>query len=1325
MALRYLYTVLTQASSKGAPNARVSQAFTEVLAQGTPNARISQVFVEVLVPWNPTAAVTDVGFGSTASVSVGGVITASASSGLGVGSSSTRITGGVASLGIEFGSSVSLSIARSVSASSGLGLASRSGLRWNKSASVAIQLSLFLRTDRIGVNNSHSTGFAVSALASRILRRASAPSGFSLSNEVTGRINPIRRSASNIITFLQPAPTRRGNWSANASSSISFGQTSDGRTPIRRVSATSLIVVQASLFKFREVSAVSNIAFSTNTSGGRPIRMSATTNLVFQAAATDKGGAASRIVFGSTAVARSGENSNLTISFGSRAIATVVFAGAFHEGLMAGNSARFVIGAGSGKFPNSYAVNEQGQLFIANGIDPMRVWDGHGAVREAGVPSPASAPTIDHVAGGTIRGKFWVYPRYIDRYGNESAVGPKATITLGSNGLIRSIYRLSTRDAAYVTVPVYRRFLKVSDGTYHDVGFDYDMTGDTYLTDLYRQWEISGTGRFIDWILLNNGGALSLVEERYEDLRRYPSNPWLYDQTRVLSNYDEWYPRFPKVQELSFDDKYKTMASLYKSNKYPVYGTNAGTPALPVYRGYPQIEADAWFVAHPTTAKTWETDGTVTISEQQAAELEWVILSQKPFVDHLPEVRQYSSFVNKFSDLSGSETLIVWTNEGHGIGQGDSVQIQNIERYGVTGIPEGYKFEVIAGFSRCFLIRNPFTLVNSNSSTYKKFDAALAGKYEGDGATWSSGAKKIVYSNLPVPSDSKIAKIQMLRNTDGQANVFYVDGETTDFSPNATIESTKTDVDLRTQTAVPLFGSDGMPYMYRAGMPTSSSCSVVSHLGRMWAAGHVSYDEGHVTGEIGSTLVSGVGTEWPSSFETRRISFYGGDQEYVIKSVDVANQTLTLDKPLGFRIGKFTKYAIKPNRATSRIVYYTESGKPEQWPVWNGMPVAENGDEIVGLITFDSFLYVVEKAHIHRLTLKDNPAVDGAIFLAVRRGAVNIRCVAIDDDGAYMLDESGVHLFDGRKSVSISTPIQDLFRKDRIDGELRINWSADRRLWHAVSDPQSRIVRFFVSMSGDGQPRHAVCFNAESQSWHIEEYPVPITASAIGQLGVDRCLGGTTARRIVSIGDSGSLVDLSPESYAVGGIVGSCGPISLTDNAVSFAPELAGCSVSVVSGRGVGQSRLIVSVTESTLLLDRPWMIRPDSTSRYQINAINWRWQSKRWRLNEDDESNEQGVSLVFTPTKSVTTVAIKYLFDFSRKPYLFGYTRTQDGVSVRSGDPQIVVDLSTDSGYARCRIDRFREITSHGKRFAAIDMSGFQGTDPVSISQVSVGGAG
>jgi hypothetical protein len=378
---------------------------------------------------------------------------------------------------------------------------------------------------------------------------------------------------------------------------------------------------------------------------------------------------------------------------------------------------------------------------------------------------------------------------------------------------------------------------------------------------------------------------------------------------------------------------------------------------------------------------------------------------------------------------------------------------------------------------------------------------------------------------------------------------------------------------LAGQEAQPLFDLEGNDIANVYGVPPDWKPLLAYHLTRMWAAGEVTYSEGSCKVTTGSPTVTGFGTNWKSEYAGRYLHVLGATQSYLIDSVNETSQTITLDENYADASDLFAGYSIKAAPAERPLVYFSEAGLPEAWPAVNALSLPEDGDVVTGLMPMGSWLYVLKRRHAYRITAQANPRVDAFIFKAADRGCCNNRCWVIADETAYLLDEGGIHSFDGEAPTNISIPISTLFQNG--PHLPRVNWSA-KRTFHAVWYPAHETIRWYVCLYGDFLPRHAICYAYRRQVWWIEEVPSPSGSSTLGRTG--RPTGGwADGGEQVYIGGPASDVlalDGSPLDGPVVGSVASRGQVTsagieaMTDANASF-PDLVGFPVALAAGRGI------------------------------------------------------------------------------------------------------------------------------------------------------------
>ena len=675
----------------------------------------------------------------------------------------------------------------------------------------------------------------------------------------------------------------------------------------------------------------------------------------------------------------------------------------------------------------------------------------------------------------------------------------------------------------------------------------------------------------------------------------------------------------------------------------------------------------------------------------------------------------------KYGYISGvtlSAGTVRITSTNHGLSAGNLISID-----GIVGTPYANGYFAISLVTDA----NTFTITPSvdRQGNLSVFPISLTGSsnYQ-SGGTWTLDVA-ISYTSVPVPVESKVVRKQILRNTSQQSLTYYLDIDTTDIN-GTTFSSTKNDNDLIGSTAVPLFDDNGNDIANLYGIPPSGKTCIMSHLGRVFLAVDSVYDDGNVRVTSGSKTVVGIGTAWTSVMESRFLHVVGAARPYEIDSVNTLAQTLELTEAWGTRYGDISNdyavYSIKPQAADRRTVYYSAASNPEGWPAFNGFTIQDDGDEITGLLLQGSYLYILENRHMYRFSYDRSPEKDGNAFLASGRGCVSQRCAIYVEGSSYLLDESGIHQFTGdQQSNPVSAPIQPFFQSG-IDG-LKINWSADRRYWHASHDPLRDTIRWFVSVGQEDRPRHAVCYNYRVERWWIEEYQIPITSSCVARLGALRSMVGSSARKVLVLAEGD--LDGRVSSGTIRGSVTSCAAQSLTDSTAShLASDVLGLSVTIVSGRGANQTRRIISANGTRLGLDRPWLIRPDSTSTYQIGGILWQWQSGWYRYADSEFESDRTIEALWEPTDSETTMSMSLYYDHSRSPNPFTFNYSSDGVVITEDSDSAIFDLARSVGHGVLRMTGHKEYYATGVRYISVRLSGVSNQSPVRIYNIRVNGA-
>ncbi len=322
-----------------------------------------------------------------------------------------------------------------------------------------------------------------------------------------------------------------------------------------------------------------------------------------------------------------------------------------------------------------------------------------------------------------------------------------------------------------------------------------------------------------------------------------------------------------------------------------------------------------------------------------------------------------------------------------------------------------------------------------------------------------------------------------------------------------------------------------------------------------------------------------------------------------------------------------------------------------------------------------------------------------------------------------MLDEGGVHAFDGSdQAQSVSDAIQPLFQSDWPGP--RINWSASR-FFHAIANTRQGVVRWFVCLAGDYLPRHALCYAYGAKKWWVEEFPSPVGSSALARLGrstggwasdQEEVVLGTTAGRILASGLDP--MDLAPPSRPAR--VGASGSASVTDASATFA-DIVNSPVVITEGRGVGQARVVVAVVGAKLVLDRPWAVKPDATSRYLIGGIRYRYVTGRFRYLPSEDRDEASVEILHTPSPAASA-RFALITDFNG-PVRQGFAGFSQNAKAKAGQEYKTIDLSRSAGAVQLNFDRSREKNVDGPRFVQMAIDGVSGDIRVTFGEMLLKG--
>lgn len=687
------------------------------------------------------------------------------------------------------------------------------------------------------------------------------------------------------------------------------------------------------------------------------------------------------------------------------------------------------------------------------------------------------------------------------------------------------------------------------------------------------------------------------------------------------------------------------------------------------------------------------------------------------FVDKFGFYSNLSPISNSFTPVgqTGSVTaasfaapIQITTSAPHGLTTGTIVKI--------TGV--GGNTDANGTWTITVVDATDFTLQGSSGNA----------AYTGSGS-WNAGVSTITYSNVQTTTDPKVVRRQILRNSDGEASVYYVDIDKTDLS-STTFTSTETDTFLTANEQQPILDSNGLALANLRYVPPTHFSALACQLGRFFACGKEDEARGAVQVTTGSLVVQGIGTQWTAGLAGRVLYVVGAVNNYQISSVNVNTQQLTLLTAYQDSSDPFSEYAVRAVPGERRSLYYTPAAQPESWPPLYQLSIQEDEDELVCPMSRGSFLYILEQRHIYKLTFQDDPAIDGAIFLSANRGCINKRCWVLVDNDAYMLDEYGCHNFDSQgQSKPISESIQEIFRTNSLF-RYKINWSA-RRYFFAVLHRPNETIRWFVALGGEYLPRYALCYNYRLQRWWIEQYPFAVGAGVAGHInGVPTTFVCGESAKVYAMW-TGTTDVANPNLGTIRGAVTSSGIVSLTDTTANFCISGQGSvinsPVTIVDGTGKTQTRRVVNATSTQLFVDTPWTNNLDTTSVYQLGGVNWSWKSTWLRLAPSAVEQDRAIEILFASTEQPCTMDMRIAYDFGNPEVQKQQFTSKSGGGVRSdpGSPDKVIDLTKAASVVMIRIPGHRERFLDGRRYDQIELRGSTNQDPVSVFELILEGMG
>ena len=984
-------------------------------------------------------------------------------------------------------------------------------------------------------------------------------------------------------------------------------------------------------------------------------------------------------------------------------------------------------------FHKSYAQTPDGLLLIADGVSAVRRWDGLASSTEtAGVIAPTTALTVLQSGKGPILGEYVAYSRFKDAKENVSNLSPISTAF--------RTYHSGTVFSATNTTPI--AIGCVGHGLISgDRVRITNVAGTTAANGLWsvtfhddNNFSINGSAGNGAHVALSGvwvggltdpprmGVCTTITDANPVSVGSVQHTLTTGDKVRIRGSTDSgvnanW--TITRTSDDAFTLDGSTAATMAASdNGATAYWT--ATQATPT-SGSVLSASNATPIAIGSLDHGLATNDTVVVVDVEgntAANGSFTVTKVDANNFTLNSSVGNGSYSQGGTWKGGSgppfhayritgatfETPIVITSVAHGLKDGDWVTVAGVQgNTAANGIYEVFRIG-----------DDTFTLIDSvGDATYTNH------------GFWTAGARYILYSGVPVSGESKVTTRQILRNTDSQEDTFYVDVETTDLT-DTTLESPLEDERLVDEEAQAILDSAGNALADSHTVPPDWKSVLAHHNGRTFYASEVVVKQGHVQVTNASTTVTGIATNWTSQLAARAFYVVGHATKYTISSVNTSAQTLVLSSAYTGTTDKFAVYSIQAQPSEHRLIYYSEALVPESVPALNVISLAENDDEIVGMLQAGSFLFFMEKHHLWRFSMQTDPATDGFAWPITTRGVLNNRCHTVVGETVYLLDTDGIYAFNANGDVGPSSlPIQNIFRPS--DSPYQVNFQGSQ-WFHCSHYANQEVIRWFVCLSGQQYPRHAIAYDYRRERWWIEEFQRPITCSATGELNGKRIVYlGSDAETTLAFWQ-GFTDGPDPEKGTVHGTLTSASVMTATISGATFpSAGVVANPVTIVDGRGKGQTRRVSAASATQLTLSQPWLTIPDTTSIIQLGGIPWAFRTGWFRFVEDGQNTATRIETIFKPQTEDATMDLNVFHDYSNEPYEWTGTLSSDennGIRVTSGDPDLVLDLTKANGFIDQRMDRHRDEHADGTHFISVGLAGVGGKEPTTIYELTIDGA-
>lgn len=466
------------------------------------------------------------------------------------------------------------------------------------------------------------------------------------------------------------------------------------------------------------------------------------------------------------------------------------------------------------------------------------------------------------------------------------------------------------------------------------------------------------------------------------------------------------------------------------------------------------------------------------------------------------------------------------------------------------------------------------------------------------------------------------------------------------------------------------------------------------HRGRLFLYGDVVYSEGTVATTINSQTVTGTGTLFRASalgtastppIAGRRFFRSGTFEYYEIESYDSTTQ-LTLAKEWGSSSESGAAFEIVGGNG---LIYFSRENSPESFPPlnWFGLPTSAAGGNVTAAAAFDQSVIFFTTRTAHRFSWVSDPGEDGQFYpLPGTRGAFSPRVVVVQESTLFAWDHQGAWVYQGGVPIDVSRPIAaDL-------ADLDYTYS---HLWHAVYLPASRAVRWYVTATGETEPKSYFQLDAGrlasgSIVWTTGNLDVACTESHLGWIDRDSPL-------YVLLGDENSYLWRGDVGTVDGGgayhhLTATAGATTLIVPVTDVLPTdgtLRGVAATWVQASGVRETRVVSGHSASAIYLATAFSGTPATGDKIWLGRIRALLKTRSfYSARSDSKRGPRYLRIFWTPLSSTRYLLVRAYAANSSTAQSWGVASwrrainpTPPGKNASYAATDFLVDLSDTEG--------------------------------------------